>query len=146
MSIVTNRLIPRLQLWIVSALGWKPSQRMQLCYKSGQTDEPLLRIANNHNFPQTGLYPRPTGRITFTVADTYWQGNKLQIQEVRNYEQNGLDMDLTDDGGVWSNLHGYKCESIPASGYRDFKLRINGTSLTFDDVRELITLNYPTAA
>lgn len=145
MSIVTNRIIPRFQLWLVTAMGWKPSQRMQICYKSGETHEPLLRIGNHHNYPAIDSYPRPTGRITFSVADAYWQGNKLQIKEVRNSDPNSLGMDTTLDVG-WNNVHGYQCESIPAGAFREFKLRVNGTGLDFPDVRELITLAYPSPA
>lgn len=143
---LTNRIIPKLQILLISAMGWKMSQRAQICYKSGETNEMPVRIANHVNFPATGVYPGNTGRVTLTVEDAYWQGDKLQITEVRNSDPNALGMDTADDGGVWSNVHGYAFENLPAGSHRDFLIRVNGTGLTFSDVRELITLVYPSPA
>lgn len=146
MATITNRVQPLLQWWLVSAVGWKYSQRAQICYKSGQTRTLRARLANHYQHPNSGIFPRESGRVAFSVEDAYWQGDKLQIKEVLNANPNSLSpFDTTLDVG-WNNMHGYKCESIPAGAYRDFLIRINGTGLTFDDVREMVSLLYPSPA
>lgn len=143
----TNRIQPRLQVLSVSAMGWKFSQRLQICYRSGVARTLPVRLANHINFPAAGVYPLPTGRVTFAVADMYWQGERLQITEVRNANPSGLTpWDGATDSSVWNDLHGYKCENLPAGASRDFLVRVNGADLTFDDVRELIELIYPSPA
>ena len=146
--IETNRIKPRPQVLQPRTNGMKYTQRLELIYSSGLLNAApgQLRIANHYNFLDTDEFPPPTGRMLFTVEDAYWQGNKLQIQQVRAGDPLGLGMDLTDDGGVWSNWHNYACKSINSGGYRDFIVRVNGADLDFDDVLELVTMKFPTAA
>jgi hypothetical protein len=143
--IVTKRYQPRLQVLMLRLGGWKYTQRGQLVYKSAQADAPALRLrlANHYNFPEADFVPPATGRIGLSVEDAYWQGNKLRIKEVLNGNPLGLaGFDSTLDVG-FNNVHGYKCESLPAGAWRDFEIIVNGVGLTFTTARYLIEFLYP---
>ena len=136
-----------LQVWQPRYNGWKPTRHIELHYQSGQSDPPeyLVKLANHGNFPTSPPYPNDTGRITFALADAFWQGNKIQAKEIFMADPNSLSMDTTLDG-AYANLHGFKVESIVAGGYRVLQVKINGASLTFDDQLIEVAMAFPSAA
>lgn len=142
----SSRTDALLQLWQIRHNGWKPTSYLELHYQSGQADPPeyLLRLANHMYYPAATPYPNPTGRITVSVADAYWQG-VLQAKEIYNDDPHSIGMDATTDA-AYASLHGFTVESIPAGAYRVIAVRINGTGLTFADQLVAINFAYPTAA
>lgn len=138
-------IMPVLRVLQPRDVSWKYTQNLQMHYVSGQSNAPeyRVRIANHYNYPLDNA--RATGRITFAVEDSYWQSNKLQAKEIYNADPHSLGQDTTLDGS-YADLHGFKLESIVCGGYRDILIRVNGSSLTFDDVLEKVSLTYPSAA
>lgn len=127
---------PNLQIWLPRLNGYKASQNIQIHYSSGQSNPPLYLVSiwNHRNLPDVPVHrrPRPTGRLECSTDQTYWQGDKIQAQEIANTNPLGLSMS-TDVDMAYANLHGFQMESIPAGAGRFILVKINGTGLTFID-------------
>jgi len=130
-----------LEIWQLRAEGWKPTRNTLMVYATGATaNEYIIKLANHLNYPLTDA--GWTGKISFAVADAYWQGTRLQAKEVANGDPLSCGIDATVDG-AYANLHGFTVASIPPGGWRIVLVKIVGTGLTFADVAELVTLTYP---
>lgn len=133
-----------LQIWQPRFEGAKPACWLQMIYKSGQSNQPeyALIIANHYNYPVTDA--KWTGRISFALDVTDWDG-QIQAKETANSDPLSLGMDTTVDG-AYASLHGFKIESIPPGGSRLVLVKFTGSSLTYNDVLQHVTLRYPVAA